>query len=66
MYGGSVEMITRHALHCGRAAFFQPLCGERVCLHSPLPKDFRALLLQCGMDPQEAEDGLKKYFDTAE
>ncbi|MGI6261461.1 MAG: RluA family pseudouridine synthase [Acutalibacteraceae bacterium] len=66
MYDGSTELITRHALHCGRAAFSQPVSGEKICLHSPLPKDFRILLLRCGMDPQAAEDGLREYFDTAE
>lgn len=66
MYDGSTELIARHALHCGRAAFPQPVNGEKVFLHSPLPQDFCALLLRCGMDPQAAEDGLQNYFDTDE
>ena len=63
MYGGSTERIDRQALHCGRAFFPQPVSGEPIFLHSPLPQDFCTLLVACGIDPQTAEDGLKQYFD---
>lgn len=66
MYDGATELIARHALHCGRAAFPQPVSGEPISLHSPLPQDFCALLHRCGIDPQAAEDGLREYFTAAQ
>lgn len=63
MYDGSTALIARHALHCGRAVFPQPVSGEQIALHSPLPADFCALLERCGIKPQAAEAGLEEYFN---
>lgn len=63
MYDGSTALIARHALHCGRAVFPQPVSGEEIALHSPLPEDFCALLERCGIKPQAAEAGLEEYFN---
>ncbi len=43
MYGGSCEMIKRHALHCGRLEFMHPVTGEKMCITSPLPQDMQRL-----------------------
>ncbi len=43
MYGGSLESIDRHALHCGEVSFPHPVTGETITLTSPIPQDIQAL-----------------------
>src|SRR5690625_4127140 len=44
LYGGSSEMMNRHALHCSGISFEHPLTKEMMSLHAPLPKDMKDLL----------------------
>lgn len=43
MYGGSRELISRQALHCGEVSFIHPETGETVCIQSELPPDMAEL-----------------------
>ena len=43
LYGGSLEHINRHALHCSRLAFPSPATGEMVDIQAPLPADMAVL-----------------------
>ena len=43
LYGGSLEHINRHALHCSRLAFPSPATGEMVDIQAPLPADMVVL-----------------------
>ncbi len=43
MYGGSHDLITRQALHCGQLNFNHPITGEPMEFTSPLPDDMNAL-----------------------
>ena len=43
LYGGSLEHINRHALHCSRLAFPSPATGETVDIQAPLPADMAVL-----------------------
>lgn len=44
LYGGSLALISRQALHCGRVRFEHPVTGERIRLEDPLPLEFRRVL----------------------
>lgn len=44
LYGGSVRLIDRQALHAAEMSFTHPLTGEAVALASPLPADIMTLL----------------------
>ena len=46
MYGGSRELISRQALHCGQLDFRHPITGEKMRFSVPLPEDMAAL---CGV-----------------
>lgn len=41
MYGGTRQGISRHALHCERLSFLQPITGEHLSFFAPLPEDMR-------------------------
>lgn len=43
LYGGSDEIISRHALHCGVLRFVHPLTRNTLQVSSPLPPDMQAL-----------------------
>lgn len=43
MYGGSIERIQRHALHCGRLTLLHPVTNEKMCFTAPLPEDMKKL-----------------------
>ncbi len=43
MYGGSRDLISRQALHCGQLDFSHPITGKRLQFTSPLPDDMKAL-----------------------
>lgn len=47
MYGGSLRLISRQALHCACVRFIHPVGGQAVLLKSPLPEDMRMLLRRC-------------------
>lgn len=44
MYGGSVDLISRQALHCEAVGFIHPFTKERIEAESELPEDLRGLL----------------------
>ena len=44
LYGGSVERISRQALHCASVDIKHPLTGKRMTFTSPLPEDMKNLL----------------------
>lgn len=43
LYGGSDEIMPRHALHCGVLRFVHPLTRNTIRVSSPLPPDMQAL-----------------------
>ena len=43
LYGGSLELIPRQALHCASLRFTHPVTGEELDLKAPLPQDMREL-----------------------
>lgn len=43
LYGGSLELISRQALHCDLVKFFHPVSGEEHTVQAPLPEDFNRL-----------------------
>lgn len=44
LYGGALDKINRHALHCGYISFYHPISGEFIELASSLPDDMKELL----------------------
>ena len=44
LYGGSRELITRQALHCGFLTFTHPINGEQLQFKSAVPPDMQELL----------------------
>lgn len=44
MYGGSLKLITRQALHCGKMRFFHPVTGELINLSAPIPEDMQSII----------------------
>ncbi len=48
LYGGPMDGIERHALHCVKAAFCHPVSKKWVSIEAPLPQDMQKLLpLSC-------------------
>ncbi len=43
LYGGSRELIQRHALHCEKMEFCHPVTGEAIEVKAEMPDDFREL-----------------------
>lgn len=44
LYGGSLERIKRHALHCSEMKFLHPSTGRLIHIETPLPQDMALLL----------------------
>jgi 23S rRNA pseudouridine1911/1915/1917 synthase len=44
LYGGSMELFQRQALHSRRLEFTHPVTGEHIQLEAPLPADMTALI----------------------
>ncbi len=44
MYYGSLQFITRQALHCRKISFSHPITQEKIEIISPLPKDICSVL----------------------
>lgn len=44
MYGGSQELIGRHALHCAWVELTHPVTGERMRFVAPMPDDMQFLV----------------------
>jgi 23S rRNA pseudouridine1911/1915/1917 synthase len=41
LYGGSLDLIRRQALHCAEAAFIHPVTNKKIYLKTPLPTDMQ-------------------------
>ena len=48
LYGGSLNAINRHALHCSRLCFTSPATGNEVTISAPLPADMAKLVENMG------------------
>ncbi len=48
LYGGPMELLPRHALHCAALRFCE-LCGNRPVLWCPPPPDMRAAMAHFGL-----------------
>ena len=46
LYGGSLSLISRQALHCASIGFCHPLTGVPLCFNSNLPPDLSMLAIQ--------------------
>ena len=46
LYGGSTEVIARHALHCRKLEFVSPFNNEKVVINSNLPKDMEDIVIK--------------------
>jgi len=46
LYGGSLESINRHALHCRKLQFVSPYDGEKVSIDSQLPQDMADIVIK--------------------
>ena len=46
MYGGSLDVISRQALHCAEIRFRHPVTGKTMCFRSELPNDMQALCIK--------------------
>ena len=44
MYGGSLDLINRQALHCGEMSFCHPVTGEEINITAPIPDDMQTLI----------------------
>ena len=44
LYGGSLQKINRHALHCGYISFTHPITGKKLKLSADIPEDMKGLL----------------------
>ena len=44
MYGGSCDLIQRHALHCGKLEFTHPVTEKRMNIYAKLPIDMQNLV----------------------
>ncbi|MDD4850962.1 MAG: RluA family pseudouridine synthase [Gemmiger sp.] len=51
LYGGHVNAIARHALHCAAIRFAHPLTGAQTTVTAPLPGDMVALCAAWGLVP---------------
>ena len=46
LYGGSTEVIARHALHCRKLEFVSPDTGHKVVINSKLPGDMQQIVIK--------------------
>jgi 23S rRNA pseudouridine1911/1915/1917 synthase len=44
LYGGSLELIKRQALHACRLHFVHPITGQQIDVRAELPEDMKSLL----------------------
>ena len=53
LYGGSLTLIDRQALHCGSLSFIHPITGDALSFSCRLPGDIRKAAASCGIIPQD-------------
>lgn len=46
MYGGSLDLIKRQALHCAEVLFIHPVTGEKLNFKSEFPTDMKNLIIE--------------------
>ena len=46
LYGGSTDIIGRHALHCRQLQFISPLNNKKVVINSRLPQDMEDIVIK--------------------
>lgn len=56
MYGEECDDITHQALHCGEAAFIQPVTGERIVCRADLPEDMKVFADRLTGESENAGD----------
>ncbi len=56
LYGGRRDRIGRHALHCNRISFLDPLAQKAVTLTCGLPQDLRQLLRNLSAEDEAEND----------
>ena len=56
----TLRAFKRQALHAARLGFDHPRTGKRLALQSPVPEDFRQLLLALRDDAQTAAEALQR------
>lgn len=44
LYGGSLDVMNRQALHCSEYRFDHPFTGERITVSAPLPQDMQEIV----------------------
>ena len=44
LYGGSLELIKRQALHCRTVELIHPITREKLILHADIPKEFEVII----------------------
>lgn len=44
LYGGSLDKITRQALHCGRVSFIHPVTNNMVDVYADIPEDMKSII----------------------
>lgn len=57
LYGGSNELISEHALHCGELSFHHPISDGKILVQSPLRHNMLDLLNELGICPPELKSG---------
>ena len=45
LYGGKLNLISRHALHAYKLKFTHPFTHEEICISSPIPDDMAKLII---------------------
>jgi 23S rRNA pseudouridine1911/1915/1917 synthase len=44
LYGGSLDLIPRQALHCGKLSFIHPVTYDMICVQADMPNDMNNLI----------------------
>ena len=44
LYGGSLSLMDRQALHCGEMSFIHPVSGKKITVTAPVPEDMQGLI----------------------
>ena len=64
MYGGSMALIDRQALHCSEVRLAHPVTGEKLTITAPVPADISALINSADMYPLPAVHALDAAEDS--
>lgn len=62
LYGGDLSELSRHALHCGKVEFIQPMKGECIQINSQLPFDMLDFLNR-NFGKEQVENALLRFDD---